>query len=229
MRKVFSVALMAAMVCLVGMSKDASANVTYSLIWQSATGGATGVGTANLGNFTAGNTAVLGIVLTNDQTLGGHGVDLTFDTALGNELNLFAPTAGKEWAGSNYGTTTMATNYSPINSGFGPPAPVESTGAVQGSVTLIESGQITGPLFLPVGTYTVGTVKFVSNGSAQSDVNVGYFGLSGGTLGNNFLLIPNGNISFNGATVNIPEPGTVSLLGLGLVGLVLAGRRRARR
>jgi hypothetical protein len=44
--------------------------------------------------------------------------------------------------------------------------------------------------------------------------------------------IPQGTIIYGNAAVNvgpeIPEPGTVSLLGLGLVGVVLAGRRSRR-
>ena len=39
MRKVFSVALMAAMVCLVGMTKDASATITVTLEWGACAGG----------------------------------------------------------------------------------------------------------------------------------------------------------------------------------------------
>ena len=44
------------------------------------------------------------------------------------------------------------------------------------------------------------------------------------------LAIPDGNMTFNGASLNgvIPEPGTAPLLGLGLVGRVLAGRRIRR-
>jgi hypothetical protein len=34
--------------------------------------------------------------------------------------------------------------------------------------------------------------------------------------------------TFNGAQVNIPEPTTASLLGLGLLGLTVAGRRRKK-
>jgi hypothetical protein len=159
MRKVFSVALMAAMVCLGGMAKDAGATVTFSLIWTATTG--TGIVGTDTIDATGGDILTLAIRMTTDQTLGGHGVSIAFDTDLANELNLATPGGAKEWAGTTFGSTTMVTNYSPINAGVGPPPAVESTtAALAGSITLIESGQITGPLFLPVGMYTVGTGRF---------------------------------------------------------------------
>jgi hypothetical protein len=72
----------------------------------------------------------------------------------------------------------------------------------------------------------------VANGAGGSDLFSGLFNTGVDDVLNNLNgVIPSGSLVFNGATVNggaIPEPGTASLLGLGLVGLVLAGRRARR-
>jgi len=232
MRKAFSIALVAAMVCLVAVTKDAGATVTFSLEWVATTGiGFTGT---NVITALPGDVLTLAIRMTTDQTLGGHSVSLDFDVDLGNELNLLNPNGGKNWSGTTYGTSAMFTNYSEITPVGHPSLPViESTGATAGRINSFNSAPIGGPLPLPTGTYTIGTARFVANVAPNdgADVFVGLFNTNAdGVLDNLNVLIPESSLVFGSATVNsmIPEPSTGLLVVAGLLGLVYRQRRRGR-
>jgi hypothetical protein len=73
------------------------------------------------------------------------------------------------------------------------------------------------------GTVHIGSIVFHVNGAAAVSgcVDCTAFGSTGDGITGSSL----GVITFNGLTV-VPEPTTASLLGLGLLGLTVAGRRR---
>lgn len=78
------------------------------------------------------------------------------------------------------------------------------------------------PPNMPATTYQVGTVVWSTTGAAgNTNINAFLqFGIDG--FYNPFEVIG----TFGTATINVvPEPGTASLLGLGLIGLIMAGRR----
>jgi hypothetical protein len=220
------------------MTRDAGATATFTMVWASCSGGAgcdSGVGTNTVVvNPGGGQTLLLNIVLTHNESLGmgAHGVSLHFDDDLANELDLLG---GGEWAGSTYATmgTMAGGTYSPLSAGMGVnglAGSVESTGAVGGQVNNFESGVLVGGLPAnSAGIYVVGTARFVVGTAYTDGVDIligSFYGADGNVDGAGAQLTSE---VYGTATVNvIPEPGTVSLLGLGLVGLVLAGRRSRR-
>jgi len=247
MRKVFSVGLMVAMLAMVGMTRDASATATVTLLWETCTG-CTGfvANTSSTINLTTASTqtARLGIYLTHDEAaeVGVYLFSLRYDTDLGNELNVNTLAMNtNNWAGTDVNPSGATDLFSPLNT-----LTLIESGVAAGEVNVINSGSIVVGADLPgqgllysTGTfsatatsspYRVAFITYIINGATVTSDGADIFsGLFSG--GDNFLtpgsvVIPG---IFGTATVNvIPEPGTVSLLGLGLVGLVLAGRRSRR-
>ena len=78
-------------------------------------------------------------------------------------------------------------------------------------------------------TFQLGTVTFQRNAAAASGVLeipvLVAAGTSDGILNGNGIDI-SADTAFNSAFVNVPEPGAISLLVMGLGGVLLAGRGR---
>ena len=233
---------------LTGISRDAAATVTIALVWGDCggpgpPGSCTATGSSTIG-ADGGQTLRLDIFLSHDLTQGiaAHTFSLNFDTNLDNELNL-GPMAQTEWVGTDVDPHPFVFSpYSPFTAGV---TTQESSGATAGRINSYESAAFVGVLpangvAYTVGTstatapalYRVGQAYFTVNGVFPlvdgADIFSGAFnGLFDVWVDGDNNVIPSNTIVFGTATVNpaTPEPGTVSLLGLGLLGLVLASRR----
>jgi hypothetical protein len=105
-----------------------------------------------------------------------------------------------------------------------------TAGLFTGAVNQVPPGDgVTG---LPAGTYLVGTIVFdTSNVDTRINPLAGIIqaGLDGFVDLNNQTIT---DVAFGDgllvATYIVPEPGTASLLGLGLLGLIVAGRRNRK-
>jgi hypothetical protein len=197
---------MATLVSVLGLSFAAQADPTVDLLF----GGADSI------NVVASQTVTVSVVLTlasPDQTNGYQmtiGWDSTELSYIGGSLTNLLP-GGTGW----------------FVSGFGEALPVGSS--LVGSISAAGA-----PAFATNASYTIGTLAFhveanpVNDGT--SDITA-YLDLPNSFSTDNIADFVGGGsflaTTFNGAGVNvIPEPTTASLLGLGLLGLTVAGRRR---
>ena len=233
MRKFFAIA-MGSVVALAGFAGMANASATVDLVWIDVTGTDTAGNAICLRpakrNCPQFGSTISGVAVTDSITLG---VLITAgpNSVLGAAVDVFYGDAQPKLSVTAFQslTTTRPLQYLP--GGLG-----EVDGSVDGWIQLINATAIptlNPPLGigLPAGaTAYLGTVTFhkdqLINGTFDIAVNVdGPFGasdvldLSGANI--------SGTTSFNGATlVNVPEPGALSLLVMGLGGMLLAGRGR---
>jgi hypothetical protein len=221
MRKLFVFAIMAGLMGLGGFVRDAQAGATVDLLFVGVNGGPI-VGT-NTVTVSPGDTLTMAAVMRNDQTLTAAIFSLNYDLDGDNELDVVSAFG---WGGVvifKAGTDFFA----PI-SGLDPSSATH-VGSFQGATTNLSL-----PRVLPIaggafaGGYQMGTVTWKVNAGANNDgadIISGILAAGLDVFGDGVFNDISSSVLFRSATVNVPEPGTAALLGLGFIGLVLMGRR----
>jgi hypothetical protein len=204
MRKFFAAAVVSA-VALVGFAGVAGASATIDLLW--ATNGTDTIGPG----VPDSDAAVLRVILTaGPQGSQGAGVSVDYSQVTGLTVVSFASTFGGALPIALGSTTDTGLRVENVNSASFPP--YVGTG-------LTAAGQ----------SHQLGTVTFhksvdVLNG--EFEITVGVEGPSDDVLNLAGQIISD-TTTFNSAyLVNVPEPGAISMLVMGLGGMLLAGRGR---
>jgi hypothetical protein len=206
MRKFF-VGLLGGLVALAGFAGSAGATATIDLLWATS-------GTSTTSVLTSSTGIVLNVVLTvGVQGSRGAGVSVDYSTLVGDfSIAGFASTPGVPLPLVFGATIDTLTRIENINSAAIPP------GLGSG---LTVAGQ----------SHILGTITFDSTGlgggfTLQSDA----LGPTDAVLDITGLVNLTPTTTFNSATITVvPEPGTLSLLSLGLGGLYVVGRRSSRK
>jgi hypothetical protein len=205
MRKFFAAAVASA-VALVGFAGIANASATIDLIWA-------GNGTDTIGpGVPDGSTITLQVILTAGPAGSqGAGVSVDYSQALpGVTVTTFASTIGGPLPLLLGETVDTGSRVENINSASFPP--YVGTG-------LTAAGQ----------SHQLGTVTFLKG----ADLGNGTFTMTSDADGpTDDVLDLAGNVisadtTFNSAfLINVPEPGAIAMLAMGLGGMLLAGRGR---
>jgi len=200
----FTVNLLCGLVALAGFAGSAAATATIDLIWA-----ATGTDTISGAQATSAN-IVLNVVLTaGPGSSDGAGISIDYSSLVGTSS-----------------VVTFASNQvAPLNIGLG--TTTDSAGVIHNMNALC-----LGINCLPSGSsFLLGTITFTGLTGAGSFTITPFVDTAStdGVL-DGFGSDISATSIFNNAFVNVvPEPGTFSLLGMGLAGLYAVGRRSSRK
>jgi hypothetical protein len=207
------------------LARNATAGVTIDLLFTGINGNPIAPTDTVTVSSPSGDVLTMAVMMRNDEVLTAAVFSLNYDLA-GEELDVVS---ASNWAGIVFDT-----------------APTRFFGALAGlqSVTSSFVGSFNGAInpldplhqLPPAGGayaagYQMGTVTWTTTNASSDgeDIISGLFNVGVDVFDNYTSETVNPRVLFRGATVNlVPEPGTGSLLGLGLAGLVIARWHRRR-
>jgi len=232
--RTLALALAVSMAALFGFASSASADATIDLIWGSTTNtdpaGLAGLGTTAI-TAAAGDHVGLEIYITaGTEGLSSYGISLAFDDQVQvlhppTEYGLKATVTCTPFPACFFDSPTMTPFTPGVSSVI--PAPPGGTGFVY----TFEAGTLGNGLLDTFGPFKIGEVWFQVQSTVATDgqdIASGFFNVGAdGAYDNASQPV---TMIFGGAAVDAfaPEPGTTALLGLGLLGLTLAGRRNRK-
>lgn len=210
------IGMVSGVIALVGLAGNANASATVDLIWQS-------TGTDTISGLTISDVITLDIMLT-AGALGSNGASVSVDfSSLAGVMTVtgFSNTLDGFWGFSPVGVPTNPGDgiIHHLNAG----SLCGVVGGCLGDPTLW--GDPPGP---GVTTARIGTVTFRVDAlpGGSLGILVGLFDPADGVPN---AVGGNANPSFSSGFAVVPEPGTLSLLSMGLGGLYVVGRRSRRK
>jgi len=202
----FTVNLLCGLVALAGFAGSAAATATIDLIWA-----ATGTNTISGAQATSANIVLNVVLVAGPGNSDGAGISIDYSSLLGTSSVV----------------TFSNTRVAPLTVGLG----TTTNDAVNGVVRNMNDLCFGINCLLSGQSYLLGTITFTGLAGAGSFTITPFVD----TTSTDGVLNGGGSdvgatTTFNSAFINVvPEPGTVSLLGMGLAGLYAVGRRSSRK